>query len=184
MDFFGPGIAKRQRGKVRGVVFVEIEKQFKMAREGVGFLGAGAGNGATAIGAIPPVLGIFCAPARPRGSTRTTGAPISAPERLKTAILVHIVRNLRNTDPQLHQATKAPTDTHRFAPTALASDTRSFKAAAAPKKPAPGASRDMKCQKHRKQRGVRARYWIGRMRSSIPPPTDICPVCAASLGSF
>ena len=104
-----------------------------MARDGGGFLGAGAGNGATGIGAFLPVLGIFCAPARLRGSTRTTGAQISAPERLKTAILVHIVRILRNTEPQLHQATKAPTDTHRFAPTALASDTRRFKAVAAPK---------------------------------------------------
>ena len=74
---------------MRGVVFVEIEKQLKMARGGVGYLGAGVERRATAIGAIPPVLGIFCAPARPRGCLRTTGAPISAPERLKTAILVH-----------------------------------------------------------------------------------------------
>ena len=84
---------------MQGVVFVEIEKRLKMAREGVGHLGAAAERRATAIGAFPPVLGIFCAPARPWGGTRTTGAPVSAPERLKTAILVHIVRNLRNTEP-------------------------------------------------------------------------------------
>ena len=32
LGFFGPGIAKRERGKVRGVVFVENEKRLKMAR--------------------------------------------------------------------------------------------------------------------------------------------------------
>ena len=42
-----------------------------MAREGVENLGAGAGRRATSIGAFPPVVGIFCAPARPRGGPGT-----------------------------------------------------------------------------------------------------------------
>ena len=71
LDFFGHKTGALQSERV---VFVEIEKRLKMAREGAGFLGAGAERRSTAIGAFPPVLGIFCAPARPRGCTRTTGA--------------------------------------------------------------------------------------------------------------
>ena len=95
----------------------------------------------------PPVVGIVCALARPRGSPRAMRRSLSAASN--GYMLVRSVLIVRDTVSQLYPATKAPSNTHRFAPTTLAGDMRSLEErnVSGAKNPATGASRDIRCQK-------------------------------------